>query len=1745
MNTFIAQLKDQLNQADWPIVVAALRSEAALWDKLQDNDFGQRALARAEGQPARFSPGFLGLLSLEQEQHFDILRASPLNAVDEKLRYQAASAFEELATKGDETEKSAPELEQATYLALALRERFRLADSWEQLQDDLSLAPSSYWRMSLACLFGMIPQPEALLAELLSPGKPAHLNDLGIHALLSNPLSSEEQYSLVKDSVADFSVEHWLPLLRKIASQRPSLAAMLANDLLAKIPSDNGEGAEINQLASLLQQSEIHQISGRHSEALPLLSAAWEASQRVQASLAAKLAESAAQNEDRVTALAALEQATLLDPEDEKLKTELLARQLENGHVQAGQVGLDSKQHPGALIAAARVAARNGDFVEAQSMAQTALEIVTQGQTISGQNRLEVLHKLAQLLLEIDLPVIARQAAEFAMQSNPENAQSVHLLSQADQAIGDYESALESAHLAVALDPQELELRRFLAKSLHTAESYDAAYTEWERLVQQQDEPQLEDLFSLAESAFQSGRFQRCAELCLALIDKDTEDAKVYSLLGRALLAEENEEGIGRLKRATELDPGLVEAWLALAEYQQNHAASDQALQTLQSASKHIAESAEIHAALGINYLEQGSNEVALTALRQANDLVVRQASHSDLAQNIALHLGQLEINLGLVTEARNTLSQAHMAFPGNADIGHAYGRVLLNLKQYAEALSAFTAARQADPHNLDLQLDTAQAHLQADLQLAQGLALLENVLAQQPKNINAEILYAEIQLAVGQIDEGRIKFESLLKSAGSLDSQTQKRLSLGLASAEAKGGNLSGAIVQLEALQKDQLADLDVLRALCAAYCDAGREEEAFQIANQVYLSSEQDEQPLLWFVEMAQHAGKSKEAEQALSKAIQESQQPQALLIHLGKLQWHAGNKSSARANFSSLLKISDLKNNHLLDVAQFFRTQGEAKQAVSYLQKAIDNSAEADASLFDTLSDVLHEANQAAKALKAIEEAIQIAPNNPSYLVKKSELLQQLNRPQAALQSLDEALQLLPEDAELLESKARLLFANQDWASALNYAEKAAAQNRNNANFVLFAAELAAACLQTDRARALINQSAASAKNLELASLNAELALESGESVSAAQAIAPILETAEEHPRVLALRARLALSGKDYAQADKLFKKTLKALGMLKTQEQNSSSFLATLFGVALASQEMNNWETAIKLFKQVADKSPTQARAQFALAKALTQRAEWQQLCQASKAIRHAPGEVALSKASHRASLQALKVAHYTAPFTSSQAEIALWKTRADLRFDPKSAAQNLPEAYPQNAAEAAALVFAAQETEDRSNIEKKSEAYGKSPEVLIELAIAYASRDAVLAMQWARKATQLSRQQTPYYIILAQIAWEAGDIDVAFKAAEKALALWPKEPRWHALLANWQQAQDEMQLAIEHLEEAVNLDPEYAPANFELGMANIDRGSIDKAVAVLDKAHQLEPRNANYLLELARAQQQFGDLKAASQSAKRAYKLDSQNNSALILRAELALEGNQVKKAASLIEQVLEQKPEDLAALKVLAETKLAQGQAEEAINILEQVQKKAADPVPLQIRRAQILSKSRGEGSDLKALQRLSERLPKRADVAVALSEVLALAGDLEQATQVAQRAMRHAKQLSTLEQARLHLHLGQLLKHDGQLDQALHHLDEAAGVAKHLAEIHIERGQVFLARRQHDQAMQAFEQASLAAPKDAQPHFQAALALKEAKDYAAAEKGLRRAAELAPSNRSIQRQLAALIALNLVHQPG
>jgi tetratricopeptide (TPR) repeat protein len=103
-------------------------------------------------------------------------------------------------------------------------------------------------------------------------------------------------------------------------------------------------------------------------------------------------------------------------------------------------------------------------------------------------------------------------------------------------------------------------------------------------------------------------------------------------------------------------------------------------------------------------------------------------------------------------------------------------------------------------------------------------------------------------------------------------------------------------------------------------------------------------------------------------------------------------------------------------------------------------------------------------------------------------------------------------------------------------------------------------------------------------------------------------------------------------------------------------------------------------------------------------------------------------------------------------------------------------------------------------------------------------------------------------------------------------------------------------------------------------------------------------------------------------------------------------------------------------------------------------------------------------------------------------------------------------------------------------------LDHAIHHLSQALDLNPANLEAYFELGRTYQTRRNYQEAAKTYQNAIHIAPKDYRPYYFAGLALKEAKEYQSSEAMLRRAIELSPGEKTIRKQLGAVIALNFVH---
>jgi tetratricopeptide (TPR) repeat protein len=174
-------------------------------------------------------------------------------------------------------------------------------------------------------------------------------------------------------------------------------------------------------------------------------------------------------------------------------------------------------------------------------------------------------------------------------------------------------------------------------------------------------------------------------------------------------------------------------------------------------------------------------------------------------------------------------------------------------------------------------------------------------------------------------------------------------------------------------------------------------------------------------------------------------------------------------------------------------------------------------------------------------------------------------------------------------------------------------------------------------------------------------------------------------------------------------------------------------------------------------------------------------------------------------------------------------------------------------------------------------------------------------------------------------------------------------------------------------------------------------------------------------------------------------------------------------------------------------------------------------------------------------------ISKLAEQNPEQPEVLSLLAQALSDAGQKEAALQAAQLALQSFPNHSDLddsEKAKLHYLIGMNAVEAGQLDKAIHHLDQSIELDPTFVEPYLELGFAYNKQRQYLKAQNIFQRATVIAPEDARTFLHSGLALKEGKDYQSAETMLRRASQLAPTDVQIRKHLAGVAALNLVHNP-
>ncbi|MEW6566991.1 MAG: tetratricopeptide repeat protein [Chloroflexota bacterium] len=1555
------------------------------------------------------------------------------------------------------------------------------------------------WRVPLACAWPHLPQPVVLLQALLAD-EPRGLS-LAAHALLANQSLEEAARSLLGAVTVDAAM-----LSRLVELGEPEWVQVLiresSNPAFKSTPSPH----DGNPYAHL-HAGHRHLACGGNQLARQAFQQAWNAALELAATTADRVADSAEQEGDPVTALEARLQALQFGACAARRAAAALAL-------------IDMKRPEEALI---RLPAEPGTFEERVALGLASLEtgdraLAAERLAEAAQSRPTDIHppwleRLAEGLHRAGRTDIAIGVSEALLSHSPAHAKRRLQHAALLFAAGHSEAAAAHASLALALEPEAWEAHHLLASALQTIGQPHLALPHWQVLAAQDVDVEID----LAQCAIQAGDLGLARQVLERMFARETPPASAHVLMAELHRAkDEPVEARAHLEKATALAPQEAEPWVALAQLQSQTGDDDGAGATLESAVQLAPHSARLQAALASRLKARGRLSEALGCIEKAVHLEPDEAEW-------AIERGELLRFLGRCDQAMPVLAQAMARKPGSE-------RARLSLASCCEAVGDLTQAAHllADlPYDVDV-----ETHLMAGRIAARAAAVdpdlgllaraehhLQKALEAQPHHPEAHHWLGEVQARAGDAEGAFRSHSRAAELATGADPIFQQQVALALArSAEAAGHN-ELALRVLEEGRRRYPSSAAFATGLSEAYLAAGRGEQALEVARQAVHAQPDSPIALRGLARAAIAQGHWPDALHAYQRLTELRPEDTEIHLEYARAAHRAGDKDLGRSALAHALRAARGQGAAFAPIASTLQELGWPRTAQRVLQHAV-NRAPQDADLVRQLALLSQSRGDFESAHRAWNRLVELRPDNVEAVARAAEASWKLDRRAAAIGLLQRAVALRPDDAALQVRLARAHRDNGDLPESLKHYALAAQRSPEDTDLALEAASAAMLQEALPEALRLLERARASAPDRDdVATALAECLVRLGRVSECRQALEPLARRGNLSARAGALLAiaRAATSGIGSA---------LEALRVALTQPTAGTEDSAWVARTAL---RLGQWSDGIHVLRQAAAAaSPSdKAAALLELASALLHCCEVAWLLRNSEATAHVP-QVDVSASEVESLL------NHAARVGGSPAEIRALRGRlAHLLGTPQEDIDVAPYVV-------ARVIGRLRNGKPEEALELPPEAIPAGAEASwVHLAIGLA-REAASRRAEARAAFEqagLDPLIRPAAMFLMGRTWQGeGQIDQAKQAYNAAVAAWPDEPAWHHRLASLYLAAGDLATALPHLQQAAELAPDDSSIALTLGRALQQDGQLSEAKAEYARALPAYPTDDVVWKEAGELALAVGDAASAESWFDRACTLSPSDARCLVGAARAAAALGKSRLAIERAQAAARLAPTDPDVLLGLGEILARQGKVEKALQAYDQALAHG-QRLPVTLARARLLIQVGRAGEAALDLKHLLDHQPDSDVTWAALAEACAAARHTEEALQAAARAVRLAPRSISHR-----LLLSRLCRESGQLDRALKEIKEAQASSPAHPAIFAELGRIYHERRELSQALDAFQHAISLDQTSTEAHFQAGLIYKQLKAYAQAGRMFKKAVELNPKNAEAFHQLAAVNALELVH---
>ena len=1016
--------------------------------------------------------------------------------------------------------------------------------------------------------------------------------------------------------------------------------------------------------------------------------------------------------------------------------------------------------------------------------------------------------------------------------------------------------------------------------------------------------------------------------------------------------------------------------------------------------------------------------------------------------------------------------------------------------------------------------------------------------LTADPKNERARILLAKATAASDNHTAALELYREALKTKLSRQPEYFIALTIGIAHSALKIEQPHLAITFLKEGLRQHPDSIEMKRSLCQAYIHANLKPDAILVLDEIRAVAENTLENMIWIADQAIALKELDLATQVLIDATQIAPENSEVIVRLGYAQLESGQEEIARQTFSQLFEVKNVDISDMKMAAHALVGMGDVSTSIPFIEKALELCDYQSGDLLSDLALLYLQTDQPSQALEMVQKYLELSPEDSELWILKSEILIQLGRPKAAITAIETALELSPSSATLHSQAAFLFRQENDLSASLDHIQQAIEGGTGNSFNRHLAAAIFRASLMDDKAFELLSDTTEGSAEISDLITKAELILaqQSTESDSLAnKAVNEALDLSPENPRGLAVKAGLLHKEGKVAESKLLFEKTISNYQNDSFNDLDRFSQAEILLSLGESAIILKCWDQAIQLAELAAKLTPREPRPHLILAKAYTLRAEQQLICTAVKVHSHAPGMQAISEESQTAFNQTISALYELAPNSDQATRILKWEQRGNYAL-----LNSTPFKKPvlQTAEDFAAYIAASRNSEEQIDLNGIADNWLSDPSVRFQLSLSYALTDIHNAVQIAEDLAQNDTENAVIQANFAMLAYRSNQISAAQKAIRKALQIWPEEPYWHVFAASLESENKNYSKAIDHLEKACCIEENIPEYLFQLGTAYMNGGLPGNAIRVLEEVVNLQPLEPEYWAALSQAFEGAGEIVQASSSIEKAANLAPKSVKYQVLAAEIAHKKGTTIRRDQFVEQALALKPRESEDIIRLTNLFLEQDKNEKALQILDQFIDLSLSPIQLQLQKAAILGKTKGVHEEIKMLVEMVKKDPRNPFTLSRLCESYLKVNQPQDAIKAGQFAIKHGKDiLSANRISKLNYQVGILFRRSGQLDQAVSHLSKSIKHTPHFVDAYLEMGKALKARREYDKAISYLDQAMIVAPQDPRPFLHAGLLLKESTDYIGAESLLKQAAALAPDDINIKRQLAAVIAMAIIHQ--